>query len=121
VALPLALLLGLLPGVLYEVQQAWNEAILAGALLLAAAAAYAVALRCLPRDGAGPLLGWALILASWDLLNKQSFLNQWLLVAQLTVAALALAATRHAPPDRPETRQTDHQPLGRLTTRYSAD
>jgi len=63
-------------------------------LLLAAAAAYAVALRRLPRDGAGLLFGWALTLAAWDLLNKQSFLNQWLLVAQLTLAALALSATR---------------------------
>jgi hypothetical protein len=221
VALPLALLLGVLPGSLYEVQQAWNEAILVGALvgaavladrgrpwwavacfavalatkqhvvlllpllacwpafgvrralvaaagggalclpwylwdpprfthctvaffldlpartdslsvwrwlpagagtpllLLAAAAAYAVALRRLPRDGAGLLLGWALVLAAWDLVNKQSFLNQWLLVAQLILAALALAATRRPVP--PKTRQIDHQPLGRSTTNLSAD
>jgi hypothetical protein len=216
VALPLALLLGVLPGSLYEVQQAWNEAILAGALvgaavladrgrrwpavgcvalalatkqhvvlllpllacwpafgvrravaaaaggaavclpwyvwdphrfthctvdffldlparpdslslwrwlptglgtpllLLAAVAAYAVALRRLPRDGAGLLLGWALILAAWDLLNKQSFMNQWLLVAQLTVAGLALSASR-------QPTATDPSSLGRLTTNPSAD
>ena len=91
-------------------------------LLLAAAAAYTVALRRLPRDGAGLLLGWALILAGWDLLNKQSFLNQWLLVAQLTVAALALSTTRlPTAADRPETRHSDHVPLGRLTTERSAD
>jgi hypothetical protein len=34
------------------------------------------------------------ILAAWDLLNKQSFMNQWALAAQLTVAGLALAASR---------------------------
>jgi hypothetical protein len=73
-------------------------------LLAAAAAAYAVALRWLPRDGAGLLLGWGLVLAGWDLVNKQSFLNQWLLVAQLVVAGLALASSRpgdpHARPGR---------------------
>jgi hypothetical protein len=63
-------------------------------LLLAAAAAYAVALTRLPRDGAGLLLGWGLVLAAWDLVNKQSFLNQWLLVAQLALAGLTLAAAR---------------------------
>jgi hypothetical protein len=209
VALPLALLVGVLPGSLYEVQQAWNEALLVGALVgaavlaerghswwavgcvagalatkqhvvllvpllafwpqfgwrkaLAAAAggaalclpwyawdrprfthctvdffldlparsdslsiwhwlpdgtgtpvllaaalgAYALAVRVLPRDGAGLLLGWGAILGAWDLVNKQSFMNQWLLVAQLTVAGLALAATiRDEDTARSETRQT---------------
>lgn len=84
-------------------------------LLLSAVAAYAVALRRLPRDGAGLLLGWALILAAWDLVNKQSFLNQWLLVAQLTVAALALSAGRVPTPP------VDSPPPVRLTTGPSAD
>jgi hypothetical protein len=39
------------------------------------------------------------VLAGWDLVNKQSFLNQWLLVAQLVVAGLALAASRPADPN----------------------
>jgi hypothetical protein len=63
-------------------------------LVLAATIGYALALTRLPRDGAGLLVGWGLILGCWDLVNKQSFLNQWLLVAQLVVAGLALAATR---------------------------
>ena len=219
VALPLALLLGVLPGSLYEVQQAWNEAILVGALvgaavladrgrpwaavacvavalatkqhvvlllpllafwpafgvrrallaaagggalclpwylwdrdrfthctveffldlparadslsvwhllpagtgtpllLAAAVAAYAVALRCLPRDGAGLLLGWGLVLAGWDLVNKQSFLNQWLLVAQLVLAGLALAASR---PTAPDPTSDARQAAGRSTTTGSA-
>lgn len=71
-------------------------------LLLAGLAAYALAVTRLPRDGAGLLLGWAAILAAWDLVNKQSFLNQWLLVAQLAVAGLALAAANATS----ETRQT---------------
>jgi hypothetical protein len=33
-----------------------------------------------------------LVLAAFDLANKQSFLNQWLLAAQLVVAGLALVA-----------------------------
>lgn len=69
-------------------------------LLLIAALGYALAVTRLPRDGAGLLLGWGLVLAGWDLVNKQSFLNQWLLVAQLVVAGVALAASRAA---RPET------------------
>lgn len=63
-------------------------------LLLAAAIGYALALTRLPRDGAGLLVGWGLILGCWDLINKQSFLNQWLLVAQLVVAGFALTAAR---------------------------
>jgi hypothetical protein len=63
-------------------------------LLVGALAAYALAVAKLPRDGAGLLLGWGVILAAWDLVNKQSFMNQWVLVAQLTVAGLALAAAR---------------------------
>jgi len=99
-------------------------------LLVAAVASYAVALRSLPRDGAGLLLGWGLILAAWDLVNKQSFLNQWLLVAQLTLAALALSAAASPPRQAAlpklgrlttSPRQIDHEPFGRLPTNPSAD
>ena len=37
------------------------------------------------------LLGSALVLAAFDLTNKQTFFNQWLLVTWLVVAAVALA------------------------------
>ncbi len=62
------------------------------ALLAAVLAGYALVLRWAPRTPAGLLAGSGLILAAFDLLNKQSFLNQWLLVAQLLIGGLALAA-----------------------------
>ena len=194
VATPLALLVGVLPGALYGVQQAWNETILAGALVGAAVllargragwavvcvalalatkqhvvlllplwacwpafgprravaaaagaaavsapwvlldfdrfrhcvldffldlpartdslsvwhllpgplpavaalaltlAAYALALSRVERTPGGLLLASGLVLAAFALANKQSFLNQWLLAAQLLVAGLALTA-----------------------------
>jgi len=67
-------------------------------LLALTAAAYVLALGRLPRTPAGLLVGSALVLAAFDLANKQSFLNQWLLAAQLVVAGLALAGSGQ--PDR---------------------
>jgi hypothetical protein len=64
-------------------------------LLVLTAGAYALVLRRTPRTPAGLLLGSGLVLAAFDLANKQSFLNQWLLAAQLVVAGLALAAAGH--------------------------
>ncbi len=64
------------------------------ALLALTAAAYALAMRRLPRTPGGLLLGSSLVLAAFGLANKQSFLNQWLLAAQLVVAGLALASAR---------------------------
>jgi hypothetical protein len=63
------------------------------AVLVLALAAYVIAWRRLPRTPGGLLIGSALVLAAFDLANKQSFLNQWALSAQLTVAGLALLAT----------------------------
>ncbi len=66
-------------------------------VLLLVAAAYAVVLRAVPRTPGGLLLGCGLVLAAFALANKQSFLNQWLLAAQLVVAGLALVAARTRP------------------------
>jgi hypothetical protein len=67
------------------------------ALLALVAVAYALVLRGVPRSPAGLLLGSGLVLAFFALANKQSFLNQWLLAAQLVVAGLTLAAAAHRP------------------------
>jgi hypothetical protein len=58
-------------------------------LLLGTAAATALALRRCPRGGAGLLLGCGLVLLTFDLLNKQTFLNQWWLAAALLLAGMA--------------------------------
>lgn len=79
----------------------------AATVLALTAGGYALALRRLPRTPGGLLVGSGLVLAAFDLANKQSFLNQWLLAGQLVVAGLALAAAGRtadrpdSPPDRP--------------------
>jgi hypothetical protein len=65
----------------------------AAAVLALTVGGYALALRRLPRTPGGLLVGCGLVLAAFDLANKQSFLNQWLLAAQLVVAGLALVGT----------------------------
>ena len=66
-------------------------------VLLLLAAAYALVLRRVARTPGGLLLGSGLVLAAFDLANKQSFLNQWLLAAQLVVAGLAVTAATIRP------------------------
>jgi hypothetical protein len=61
-------------------------------LLALTAAAYALVLRRTPRTPGGLLIGSGLVLAAFGLANKQSFLNQWALAAQLLVTGLALVA-----------------------------
>jgi hypothetical protein len=66
-------------------------------VLALVAVAYVVVLRGVPRTAGGLLLGSGLVLAAFALANKQSFLNQWLLVAQLLVAGLSLVAATTRP------------------------
>ncbi|HEX2298755.1 MAG TPA: hypothetical protein VHH34_09590, partial [Pseudonocardiaceae bacterium] len=61
---------------------------LLGAALLAG---YLLAWRYCPRNGGGFLVGAAAVFTTFGLVNKQTFLNQWWLVAALVVAGLALA------------------------------
>jgi hypothetical protein len=61
-------------------------------LLLGTAAVTVLALRRCPRGGAGMLLGCGMVLLTFDLLNKQTFLNQWWLAASLLLAGMAMAA-----------------------------
>ena len=67
------------------------------AVLALVAAAYVVAVRGLPRTPGALLIGSGLVLAAFALANKQSFLNQWLLAAQLVVAGLTLVAATRRP------------------------
>lgn len=64
-------------------------------LLLGTAVATWIAVRRGPGGGAGLLLGSGVILMVFDLLNKQTFLNQWWLACVLVVAGIALGC-RHA-------------------------
>ena len=54
--------------------------------------AYLLAYRYLDRSTASLVLGSGLVFAAFDLANKQSFENQWLLACQLLVAGLACRA-----------------------------
>lgn len=67
------------------------------AVLALVAVAYVLVLRGLPRTPGALLLGCGLVLAAFALANKQSFLNQWLLAAQLVVAGLTLVAASTRP------------------------
>lgn len=67
-------------------------------LTVALLAGYLLAWRCCPRTGSGFLVGCAVVLTTFGLVNKQTFLNQWWLVGALVVAGLALAAGRHTAP-----------------------
>lgn len=69
-------------------------------LLTGVGVAYVLVLRTVPRTPGGLLVASGLVLAVFALLNKQSFLNQWLMAAQLVVAGLALVATEVPAPVR---------------------
>jgi len=66
-------------------------------LVLALLAGYLLAWRYCPPGGSGFLVAAAVVFTTFGLVNKQTFLNQWWLVAALVVAGLALTA-RRAPP-----------------------
>jgi uncharacterized membrane protein len=67
------------------------------AVLALVAVAYVLIARGLPRTPGALLLGSGLVLAAFALANKQSFLNQWLLAAQLVVAGVAVTAATVRP------------------------
>ncbi len=60
-------------------------------LAVALLAGYLLAWRYCPRSGGGFLVAAAVVFTTFGLVNKQTFLNQWWLVAALVVAGLALA------------------------------
>jgi hypothetical protein len=70
-------------------------------LLLLLAAAYALAMRRLPRTPSGLALGSALVMWTLDIANKQSFFNHYTLPLGLLV--IAIAAADRASPDLPTT------------------
>jgi hypothetical protein len=62
-------------------------------LIIAATMAYATVLWRVPRTAGGLLLGCGTVLLAFDLFNKQTFFNQWLLAAELLTAGTALSAS----------------------------
>jgi len=74
------------------------------AVVALTAGTYLVVHRFLDRSIASLVLGSGLVFAAFDLANKQSFENQWLLACQLLVASLACRAVEQhtrqpLPPD----------------------
>lgn len=67
-------------------------------LALALLGAYLLVARYCPRGGSGFLIGAAVVFLLFGLVNKQTFLNQWWLVAALVTAGLALGGR---PPTAP--------------------
>ena len=72
----------------------------AAAVLALAAGAYLLAHRFLDRSAASLAFGCGLVFVAFDLANKQSFENQWLLACQLLVVGLACRAVERAGEDR---------------------
>jgi hypothetical protein len=67
------------------------------AVLALTACGYLLVARFVARSPAGLVFGCGLAFAAFDLANKQSFENQWLLVCQLLVVALACRASEPTP------------------------
>jgi hypothetical protein len=79
------------------------------AVLALIAAGYLLAVRLLDGRLSGLVFGCGLVFAAFDLANKQSFENQWVLACQLLVLGLACRAAEratavpeHRPAMRPE-------------------
>jgi hypothetical protein len=71
------------------------------AVLVLIVAGYLLAVRLLDRPVSGLVFGCGLLFAAFDLANKQSFENQWVLACQLLVLGLACRAAEgvdEAPP-----------------------
>ena len=68
------------------VRLGWSPGI--GVVAAATLGALALVVWCVPRDTYGFLLGSAVVMAVFNLTNKQSFFNEWSLAAGLALAAL---------------------------------
>jgi hypothetical protein len=66
------------------------------AVVVLTAAGYVLASRLLDGTVSGVVFGSGLVFAAFDLANKQSFENQWVLACQLLVLGLACRAVEHA-------------------------
>ncbi len=67
-------------------------------VLALTAGGYVLAQRLLDGSVSSLVFGSGLLFAAFDLANKQSFENQWLLACQLLVLGLACRAAERAPP-----------------------
>jgi hypothetical protein len=77
------------------------------AVLALTVGGYLLAFRFLDRSAASLVLGCGLVFAAFDLANKQTFENQWLLACQLLVVGLACRAV-----ERPAPRPVPPAPAG---------
>jgi hypothetical protein len=66
------------------------------AVVVLTAAGYLLASRLLDGTVSGVVFGSGLVFAAFDLANKQSFENQWVLACQLLILGLACRAVEHA-------------------------
>jgi hypothetical protein len=82
------------------------------AVLALIAAGYLLAVRLLDRPVSGLVFGCGLLFAAFDLANKQSFENQWVLACQLLVLGLACRAAEAARVAAPPT-GTERRPAPR--------
>ncbi|MCW2539331.1 MAG: hypothetical protein JWN95_1056 [Frankiales bacterium] len=78
------------------------------AVLLGLAIAYWLAFKFVPRTVGGLLVSAGLVLFGFDLSNKQTFENQWWLVAQLLVCGLAVGVVESELVQR---RKPEYEPL----------
>ncbi|MGH3992315.1 MAG: hypothetical protein ACRDSN_07585, partial [Pseudonocardiaceae bacterium] len=82
-------------------------------LAVALLVGYLLAWRYCPRTGSGFLVGSAVVFIAFGLVDKQTFLNQWWLVAALLATGLALAGrpppAAVPPPGEEEPREVDEQ------------
>jgi hypothetical protein len=67
-------------------------------LAVALLGGYLLAWRYCPRTGSGFLLACAVVFITFGMVNKQTFLNQWWLVAALVAAGLAIAGRPRSSP-----------------------
>jgi hypothetical protein len=85
------------------------------AVLALIVAGYLLAVRLLDRPVSGLVFGCGLLFTAFDLANKQSFENQWVLACQLLVLGLACRAAeaaRVAPPPIGAERRPAPRPQG---------
>lgn len=90
------------------------------AVLALIVAGYLLAVRLLDRPVSGLVFGCGLLFAAFDLANKQSFENQWVLACQLLVLGLACRAAESVGAERaadageaPPPTDSEHRPAFR--------
>ena len=86
------------------------------AVVVLTAAGYLLASRLLDGTVSGAVFGSGLVFAAFDLANKQSFENQWVLACQLLILGLACRAVEHAAVEPEPRGSTTLEAIRRRTT-----